>query len=250
MKFAFSSPTNTKAELDTLFYDYRKLGYEGLQLKHAQFAPYIQKPTQFLEKWGEIEGVASALITGGNLDDENQQQLRSVFDFASKVGTERIVFCHGIPRNQVSNDDIIHFANLLSELGREATEQYGVRLSLHHHYDQPVMHREDFDLFFEHVKGNSVCLTVDTAHLIKSGITNISEVVYSFKDRIDNFHMKDIEEGEWKVLGEGSIDFTPVFQSIKEIDYKGWVSADEESEGDLKRGMEVCYNFMKTGLSR
>ena len=52
-----------------------------------------------------------------------------------------------------------------------------------------------------------------------------------------------------RVLGEGNIDFEPIFRSIKEIGYDGWVSTDEESGSEVLEAMETCMAFMKEGLS-
>ncbi|MGP4038759.1 sugar phosphate isomerase/epimerase family protein [Gracilibacillus sp. D59] len=250
MKFAFSRPTSSNEQRDRLFNNYQKLSYEGLHLKHSQYAPYIEEPERFNEEWANLDGIASGLIFGGNLDRDNQQVLRKLFAFASQVGTDSIIFCHGVPREQSSNERLHQFAKQLTELGKEAWQDYGIQLSLHHHYNQPVMYREDFDVFFDQIKDNDVTLTIDTAHLYKSGIKDIAEVIRSFKDRIDNFHMKDFANGDWKVLGQGEIDFEPIFQAVKEIGYDGWMSADEESGGEIIGGMKECLDFMRKGLNQ
>lgn len=247
VKIAFSRPTANEEDQRTLFQQYSAAGYEGLQLKAAQYMPYIQEPEKFKEAWGHLSGVGSALITGGRLDEANLEQLRDVFRFASKIGTDLIVYCHGIPRKEVTADDIRQYAVLLSELGLEAQQQ-GVKLSLHHHYNNPVMYREDFDVFFDQISDKSVGLTIDTAHLVKSGIHDAAEVIRSFGHVIDNFHLKDFENGEWKVLGQGAIDFKPIFGAIKDIDYKGWISADEESGGGIVEGLKACYSYIQHGL--
>jgi inosose dehydratase len=243
LKLAFSRPTSSEDE-SVLFQNYKTIGYDGLQLKRNQYAPYIDQPERFNEKWGQYEKAASALITHGPLDEENIKELRKLYKFAEKVGTELIVFCHSVPRTDVEEEDIIKYAAILSELGKEA-KQSGLKLTLHHHYNQPVMHRKDFDLFFDHVQDQSVSLTVDTAHLVKSGIHDVAEIIQSFHQVIDNFHLKDFSNGDWKVLGEGSIDFAPIFKAIKVIHYDGWVSADEESGGTIIKGMEDCLSYIK-----
>ena len=141
-----------------------------------------------------LPGVASALIAGGAVDEDSRARLAPLLAFAERVGAERIVFCHGLSRKHVTADDIRRFSGLLSELGKE-TQQRGIQLSLHHHYDQPVMYREDFDIFFDRLPEKTVGLTVDTAHLVKSGITDIAEIVTGFAPYIDNFHMKDFADG-------------------------------------------------------
>ncbi|WP_274649242.1 sugar phosphate isomerase/epimerase family protein [Paenibacillus humicola] len=246
IKLAFSKPTKSPEEQTELFGSYRSFGYEGLQLKYNQFMPYLEEPERFMEQWGHLEGAGSGLILGGKLDEEGRAVLRRLFAFAKGIGTERIVFCHLVAREGLTGEDIAGYARILSRLGKEAREQ-GLRLSLHHHYDQPVMHREDFDIFFGHVEEESVGLTVDTAHLVKSGISDIAEIIRSFRHVIDNFHLKDYANGDWMVLGRGGIPFDPVFRSIREIGYSGWISADEESGGGIAEGLKDCYAFITNG---
>jgi sugar phosphate isomerase/epimerase len=74
------------------------------------------------------------------------------------------------------------------------------------------MYRRDFDVFFDAVDDRTVTLTVDTAHLVKSGIDDIAGVLRDFREVIDNVHLKDIADGDFKVLGQGHIDFAPVFR--------------------------------------
>lgn len=246
MKIAFSKPTSNDTERQVLFSRFRAFGYEGLQLKYPQYQGYIDRPASFIEQYGvEAKDIASGLIVGGQLDDTGIAELRSLFRFAQVVGSERVIFCHAKSRQGLEDSDIRGFAQVLSDLGKEAQQQYGVSLSLHHHYNQPVMYRQDFEVFFGAVSGGAVRLTVDTAHLIKSGVTDIAGVIRDYHEFLDNVHCKDIENGEFKVLGQGIIDFGPVFTALREIGYTGWISADEESGSELVEAMEECARFLE-----
>jgi inosose dehydratase len=247
MKLAFSRPTAGEAEQRRLFSSFRSAGFDGLQLKAGQYHRYLADPQGFQEAWGRYPAVASALITGGTLDDLGIAALRQTFRFGGSVGTERIVFCHSVPRSSVTDAGLRRFATTLSALGREARDN-GTRLSLHHHYDQPVMHRADFDVFFAAADPGAVGLTIDTAHLVKSGVHDIAALIRDFREVIDNIHLKDFAAGEFRVLGEGEIDFDPIFQALREIGYDGWLCADEESGGDLLAGMETCFRFIRARL--
>ncbi len=248
MKVAFSKPTRDNPERRALFSRFRASGYDGLQLKNAQYREYIDLPARFIDAWGRETGVASGLITGGRLDAAGVATLRHMFTFAQAVGSERVIFCHSLPRQGLSSTDIAGFAKTLSDLGKEA-RQHGTVLSLHHHYDQPVMYRRDFDVFFDAVDDRAVTLTVDTAHLVKSGIDDIAGVLRDFREVIDNVHLKDIADGDFKVLGQGHIDFAPVFSTLDEIGYRGWLCADEESGSDLLGAMETCHQFITSALA-
>lgn len=243
MKLAFSKPTASEEETRLLFTRFRQVGYDGLQLKAGQYLSYLDEPERFLDAWEQYPGAASALIVWGAPDDA-----RRVFAFGEAVGSEMIVFCHCVPRQGLTAHDIRDIAVSLSELGKEA-QDHGLELSLHHHYNQPVMHREDFEVFFDAVDGDTVGLTVDTAHLVKSGVSDIAGLIRDFRPVINNFHLKDFAEGEFKVLGSGVIDFEPVFAAIREIEYEGWVSADEESGAEIGGAMEQCFSFITAGLA-
>jgi inosose dehydratase len=244
MRLAFSRPTTGEAEQRLLFSSFRSAGFDGLQLKAGQYERYLREPDRFRAAWGEDAAAVSALIAGGTLDAAGIAALRQVIAFAHSVRSERVVFCHGIPRRGRTPAEIQGFARLLRDLGEEARAM-GVRLSLHHHYDQPVMHRTDFDLFFDAAGEGTVGLTVDTAHLVKSGVHDIAEILRSFRAVIDNVHLKDYADGEFRVLGKGDIAFGPVFEALHEIGYDGWLCADEESGTDLRTGMAVSLRFIR-----
>jgi sugar phosphate isomerase/epimerase len=244
MRLAFSRPTADAAEQRALLSSFRAAGFDGLQLKGSQYQSYLQDPEHFQEEWGGDPGAVSALITGGTLSNEGIAALRQVISFARAVKSERVVFCHGIPRSGLMPADLREFARILADLGSEARES-GVALSLHHHYNQPVMHREDFDLFFDAVPASAVGLTVDTAHLVKSGVLDIASLIRDLREVIDNIHLKDYADGDFRVLGEGSIDFDPVFTALREIGYQGWLCADEESGSAIQAGLEASFQFLQ-----
>lgn len=243
MKFAFSRPTRSQEEQRLLFESFRAVGYAGLQLKAGQYLPYIDEPQRFLDEWGQQPGVAAGLIFYHPLDDEGCALLRKCFSFGAQVGTEQVIFVDNQPRAGDTTAQIRQSAALLSALGKEARDQ-GITLTLHHHFNQPVMHREEIALFFDAAQAGVIGLTVDTAHLVKSGIQDVPAILRDFRPVIANLHLKDYADGEWRVLGHGKIDFNAIFAALKEIGYDGWVCADEESGGDLIRGMEECYRFM------
>ncbi len=248
MKLGFSKPTRTAAEQDALFAHFGGVGFDGLQLKSSQYRDYLDDPARFRDRYAMYPGVASGLIHGGKLDDAGIAMLRRLIAFAGAVGAERIILWPDIARQGLTDDDIRASARSMATLGNEAIAA-GTRLSLHHHYGQVVMHRGDFDLFFDAVPDGSVGLTVDTAHLVKSGVEDVAGLIRDFRSVIDNIHTKDYADGEWRVLGQGEIDFVPIFAAVKEIGYDGWVCADEESGSELLGAMGACYRFLRDGLS-
>lgn len=242
MKLAYSAPSPDEAQRRCLFDHLKETGYQGVQLKPADYKPFLDEPAKFFETYPQLQGMISACIDYGHLD---RAEIRKVIAFAKAVNAGCIVYCHSAKREGLTREAQEAFAATYDEIGRES-QQAGLPWTLHHHTNQPCMVREDFDVFFG--RPRHFGLTIDTGHLVKSGITDIAEVIRTFRHAIQNFHMKDITGKEWKVLGKGTIDFAPVFAAIREIGYTGWVSADEESGGDVVEGMRKCAAVLKTIL--
>ena len=127
-------------------------------------------------------------------------------------------------------------------------QQSGLKLSLHHHFNQPVTYRRDFDSFFGAIEDGSVGLTLDTARLTAPEIEGVAGIIRDFRHVIDNFRLKDFADGAFRVLGTDRREFAPILAAIKEIKYDGWVSADEESGSNIFGAMQDCFTFMKSGL--
>lgn len=60
-----------------------------------------------------------------------------------------------------------------------------------------------------------VSLTLDTAHLAKSGVTDIAGILADYAEFVDNIHLKDLRNGEFRLLGQGDIEFTPFFDTLR-----------------------------------
>jgi sugar phosphate isomerase/epimerase len=245
VRIAFSKPTRDAVELRRLFAEFRVAGYQGLQLKGGQYADYLGDPAAFTGAWGYDPALTSALITMDALDEDGIGRLRRVIAFGARTGAERIVFCHAHPRDGVTAADLAGFARTLSALGQEAADQ-GLALSLHHHYQQPVMHRADFDTFF--AAARQVGLTIDTAHLARSGITDIAGLIRDFGPVIDNIHVKDYAQGEFRILGRGTLDFAAILAALRDIGYAGWLCVDEESTAGLAQGLRESRDYLREQL--
>lgn len=245
MRRAFSKPTSSEEDFESLMHGFRDAGYEGLQLKRGQYLKWLSDPDAYLQAWGDDEGRAATLIYMDSLEPEGADKLSKVIGFAQHVGSERVVFCHRHPRADVTRDQLVSFAGTLSSFGREASDR-GVLLSLHHHYDHPVMYRDDFDVFFDAVEPGTVGLTIDTAHLAKSGIEDLRQFTLDFGSVIDNVHLKDFADGEWRLLGQGDLDLDGVIQALESNGYSGWLCVDEESKADLQTGLNVSANWLQT----
>lgn len=235
-------------EVPELVATYRAAGYQGLQLKGAQYADFVGSPARALEVLGTDPGTYSAVITGDAIDAAGRDRIRSTVAFAAAVGAERVVFCHGHPHEGVDAGLRRDFARTLTDIARESADA-GVAFSLHHHTDQPVMELEDFREFFDGLEPGVLGLTVDTAHLARSGIADLPAFIDEFGAFVDNLHLKDYStpvgrDGEWRLFGEGVLDLEGVLAALDRVGYTGWLCVDEESTATLPEGLRRSAEWL------
>jgi sugar phosphate isomerase/epimerase len=242
MRIAFSKPA-APAELDHLMNDFREEGYDGLQLKTGQFLPYLDDPDAFIAKYSQ-QGVASTLVYYDELDDE---RLDAVIEFAAAVGTEVVVFCHNRTRDSLADGERIAIAQQLATHAAKARAR-GLGFSLHHHFDQPVMLPEDVREFWGAIDPGLIGLTVDTAHLAKSGVTDIPAFLAEFAPIVDNIHLKDYADGEWRLLGQGDLDLEAILRQLAADGFDGWLCVDEESSASLDEGFRISRAWLDQHL--
>lgn len=236
------------ADVPRLTAGFRAAGYEGLQLKGAQYTDYLGSPQRALDELASDAGVYSAVITGDSIDEAGRDRIRGTIDFAAAVGAERIVFCHGHPHDGVDAALRREFAKTLTEIAIESRDR-GVAFSLHHHTDQPVMVLEDFREFFDGLEPGVLGLTVDTAHLARSGLSDLPGFIDEFGSFVDNLHLKDYSipvgrDGEWRLLGEGELDLIGVLDALDRAGYAGWLCVDEESTASLDEGLRASSEWL------
>lgn len=235
----FSIPTNEESEQRALFRQFKQHQFQNLQLKGGQYARYNFDSEHYLNDWPR--GSAAGLICGGSLNEGGQNELRRVCKFAGEIGAPLVVFCHGYAHDSTSDKDREKFAHILSKIAGEVARE-GVMLSLHHHYDQPVMTRDDLRVFFG--ASENVGLTIDTAHLWKAGEKSIADIIRQFAPFIDNVHLKDFATGQFQTLGQGDIPFAPIFKALKEIKYDGPLCVDEESGASVRQSLSDTEKFL------
>lgn len=247
-----SKPTRDADGQRLLFSRYRDYGFEGLQLKGNQYGGYVDAGAlgaeQFRADWGGDPGHVSSLITMNALDEPGREHLGKLILFASAVGSPRVVVCHSVTRDTISEADLVRLAAELSDLA-EATLDSGVQLSLHHHFNQPVMHRRDFDVFFGAVRPGTLKLTVDTGHLAKSMVEDIPGLISDFASLIDNVHLKDYANNSFQLLGRGSVDLAGILAAIDKLDSDVSLCVDEESKAAIEEGLAASHDYLASNWS-
>ena len=199
---------------------------------------------------------------GGNLrqnsTNEEKQLIRGQLDLFKDCNAPCIVFAEvsgsiqGDPnrklstRPQMDNEEWNIFCNKLTEMGK-FLEGEGMPLAYHHHMGTVIETYEDTIRLLENTD-DSVKLTLDTGHMLFAQ-GNSKKILENFSSRVIHIHCKDIRknvlenslkndlsfrgaflEGAFTVPGDGCIDYKPLFDILKTINYSGWLVVEAEQD--------------------
>lgn len=134
----------------------------------------------------------------------------------------------------------------------DACDEAGVDLCYEIHPTEDLHDGVTFEMFLERVGGHERCnVLYDPSHFVMQQL-NYLDYIDIYHERIRMFHVKDAEfnptgrqgvyggyqpwidrAGRFRSLGDGQVDFTPIFSKLAQYDYSGW--AVLEWEDNLKR---------------
>ena len=169
------------------------------------------------------------LLSGAEDDRRTRLEfLKAAVDVAAEVGAESVSMWSGTPDDHANDGEL--FARLtigLTELLDHATP-HGVRLSFE---PEPGMFIDTMTKFAElhhEMAHPQFGLTLDVGHIHCLGDGSIDGHIRQWRDKLWNVHIEDMRRGvhEHLMFGEGEMDFAPIFQALREIDYPGPVHVE------------------------
>ncbi|QKE72889.1 myo-inosose-2 dehydratase [Arthrobacter citreus] len=157
---------------------------------------------------------------------------------------------------------LVEGLHLLGDLAAEK----GMKLVFHHHMGTGIQTSEEIDRLMAITNPEKVSLLYDTGHLAFSG-ENYLAVLKNHIDRIHHVHLKDVrlevvnkvredklsflqsvKSGVFTVPGDGIIDFSPIFDILKNSGYKGWLVVEAEQDPAIANPLEfakIARNYIR-----
>jgi inosose dehydratase len=193
--------------------------------------PYEEVEAEFIKQRDFLYEVGARVIGAAEQGHSIQGQDAPIFD-AKPVftGEEWERLCRG-----------------LNKLGKLAGEK-GMKLAYHHHMGTGVQTAAEIDRLMDNTDPQFLWLLYDTGHLTFSGEDHIA-VLNKWIKRIGHVHLKDmrpairekalagkwsflkaVKEGVFTVPGDGAVDFSPVFDTLKKSGYEGWWVVEAEQD--------------------
>lgn len=206
-------------------------GFDGVQAKPSQYAENGLDAEAFRKQYGDLAGLVKAglVVYPGDAFEQWPEKFGDVISFAGAVGAGHLCICCGAGRDGDTDARTRVAADALSEVGRAAA-QGGLSISIHNHANSIFETEEDLERVLGLVDTDVCGLTLDTAHAIKGGITDLAAAARRFSTSLRNVHLKDIDaDGTFCPIGTGTAALAPVVETLADLNYAHWLIVDEES---------------------
>jgi inosose dehydratase len=235
-------------------------GFEGCSVGHKfPRDPKVLKAALVLRGLRVSEPWASTHFTAAEMEDRTVEGFRQQMAFIKEMGGTDVVVAelgHAVHQQPVfvlankpvfSDEQWGHMVEGLNRLGRMAAEEE-MRLCYHHHMGTGVQTRAEVDRLMSDTDPEVVHLLLDTGHLYWAGDDPL-DMARAYADRITHVHLKDIRkdvldrcterklsflesmlEGAFTVPGDGVIDFEPIFRTLADAGYEGWLVVEAEQD--------------------
>jgi sugar phosphate isomerase/epimerase len=177
------------------------------------------------------------LLTADPADRQRRVEfLRRAIDVAAELGSEAMSFWSGILREPLADDAaFLRLASGCREVLLHA-ERRGVRLAFE---PEPGMFIESFTQFerLRELLDRPALfgLTIDIGHVHCVEAGPIADHLRHWRESLFNVHIEDMKRGvhEHLMFGDGEIDFSPVMQVLREIDYAGSIHVELSRHGHV-----------------
>lgn len=147
---------------------------------------------------------------------------------AIELNSEAVSFWSGIVRDGAATEESYgRLAGGCREI-IDFAAPHGIRLAFEPEPGMLVQTFDDYRHLLSLVDGPGFGLTVDIGHVHCLESQSISDGLIAWRERLFNIHIEDMHRGihEHLRFGEGSIDFAPVMQTLKEMSYAGSINVE------------------------
>jgi inosose dehydratase len=256
--------------------DIHALGLTGTEMGR-KYPTDIAVLKQELDKRGIrlVSQWKSVLFSDPAYRDEELKAYRKHVEFLKEMGSTVISTAevggslHFDPRRSPNEKEVLRLDEAgwqsLAEglnLAGAIAQEYGLKLTYHHHGGTVVESPEEIDKLMELTDPSLVHLLFDTGHAYYGGADPLT-VLRKHEKRIAYIHLKDIRQavldearaeqvdfvtcirkGVFTVPGDGCIDFAPIFEELLSQGYSGWAML----EGEQDPAAHNPYEYAKQAL--
>ena len=225
-----------------------------------------------------VSGWYSAMLMERSVEQEIEA-MQDHLNLLKTLGSDVMVFAevsqciHGdqtAPLSQRPKMTMAQWESYVSKITQVADylAEQGVKLAYHHHMGTVIETAQEVDYLMQNT-GENVGLLLDTGHITFAG-GDALEMAQKHAKRIVHVHCKDIRpnvlkdnlnrdsaflnavlEGVYTVPGDGSIDYLPIFETLKAVDYEGWIVLEAEQDPAIAHPLTYAtkgYEYLEATL--
>lgn len=230
----------------------KALDLRGMQICNAWFStflttkPYEETEKEFIKHITFLKEMGAKVVGVSEQGHSIQGTDLSIFDDKYVMNDEEWdMLCTG-----------------LNKLGKVAKDM-GITLTFHHHMGTVVQTAAEIDRLMENTNPELFNLLFDSGHLAYCG-EDYMYILKKYINRIKHVHLKDIRpdviadvkakgesflqgvrKGTFTVPGDGAIDFAPIFDTLAENGYEGYVLVEAEQDPAVANPFEYALKARK-----
>jgi inosose dehydratase len=241
----------TFADIERAVAEIGACGYEGVEMFDGNLLDFEGRYA-VLRAACENAGVRFlATYSGGNfifdeILDEELARIERAAAAAGEMGAHHLVVGGGAKRNKgTKRDDIKKLAAALEKVVRIA-KKAGLEAHYHPHLTTIVEGPAEVRKVF---KETSIHFCPDTAHLAAAG-ADVPAMIREHRERISYVHLKGWQKDPFAFtpLDRGTLDMDAIVGALKDIEFKGWITAELDSWPDPKEGAALSLKYLRAHL--
>ena len=166
---------------------------------------------------------------------------------AKELNSEAVSFWSGTVRDDASPGESFQRLAEGCRAVLDVAVPLGVRLAFEPEPGMLVQTFDDYQRLLSLVDGPGFGLTVDIGHVHCLETNSISQNLNEWRDRLFNIHIEDMNRGVHEHLrfGDGTIDFPPVLNTLKTIEYTGSVNVELSRHSHMApEVMQESFEFL------
>ena len=233
----------------------RRIGFEGFETGFRSVAECFAAPE---ETRGKIAALGLTFfgvhifLKSPEYDSQTLIAPRSVYEPIARGGKAlgaQNVIVSGAPA--LSDEQLQAKVAGLDAAGRYC-QDHGIDLAYHNEETDSGPHRNELDVLYAKTSPSHVHFVLDAGHLFNTG-GDVVAFLRQYHSRIVGLHLRDYKNRQQVVLGSGDLPLRQIAQTLHELNWSGWVEAEEERLDGMKHGdsyLRPAYAALKEAFVR
>jgi len=175
--------------------------------------------------------------------------LEKMVESCATIGQKYIVCAFTAPDERKNLDDFKKLADLFNKAG-EVCKKGGLHLAYHNHafeFDK-VEGKMLFDYLLDNVSADLMSMEIDLFWTVKAGMNPVT-YFEKYPNRFPLWHVKDMdntEKKEFTEVGNGTIDFKPIFQNAGKAGMKHFFVEQDVCKRNPLESIKISFDYLKT----